>query len=442
MQIPSVKGAAEPNAPFGRETRAALENAVALGEKYGLTGKHLDGYASHLEWIPDGVSTSAPIVGILGHVDVVPAGSGWSHGPFDAVVENNILYGRGAIDDKGPTLAALFGVIAAKEAGAPSLRRIRVILGADEESGFGCVRHYFAHEEMPETGFTPDAMFPLIYAEKGIVTVVLSRPAQEREEGVVLTALNGGNRSNMVPDSAVATLSGDPTELQVLGNMLTEHGISTEYSERVLTVRASGRSAHASTPDEGVNAIAVLAKRLGDANLPADQKSMLQTISRWACDTTGRELGIAWHDDISGPLTSNLGVAETDSRIRLTFNLRYPVTDSLERIQSGIENSARDSGFVIDAVVDAPPLYVPLDDPLVSTLLGVYREHTGDMRPPVSMGGGTYARAMRKGVAFGPALPSTPSGPHQADECWPLDDIIAATKIYALAIIRLANLPL
>jgi succinyl-diaminopimelate desuccinylase len=443
IRIPSVKGEPADGAPFGQSTRDALDNAIKLGERYGLVGKHLDGYASHLEWVAEGVAPDAPIVGVLGHVDVVPPGSGWVRPPFGAEIEDDILYSRGAIDDKGPILSALFGLIAILKAGAPSLRRVRVILGADEESGFGCVNHYFAHEEMPETGFTPDGDFPLVHAEKGITDIVLSSPIPAGNGTVSLVGITAGNRTNMVPDRAVATFTGSLDALNDIGAAIKDiDAVSAELSGDTLSVTAIGVSAHGSLPELGVNAVAVLTHALRSVALPQQLATFLATIENWATDTTGAALGIAWSDEVSGPLTSNLGVVATDGEVRLTFNIRYPVTDDIERIKEEIGKNAVAAGFSVASVRDAKPLYVPLDDPLITTLLDVYRTQTGDMRPAMTMGGGTYARSMVKGVAFGPGLPSIPGGPHQSDECWPIHNLIDATKIYALAILRLANLPL
>ena len=167
LQVPSVKGDPAPGAPFGAETRRALDLALGFAAEYGLTVRNLDGYAGHAEWVGEGVAPGAEIVGVLAHVDVVPEGDGWKHPPFGAQIADGKIFARGAIDDKGPAMAALFGMLAVKECGVPLAKRLRLILGADEESGFGCVKHYFAHEEMPATGFTPDGMFPLVYAEEG-----------------------------------------------------------------------------------------------------------------------------------------------------------------------------------------------------------------------------------------------------------------------------------
>ena len=444
LRIPSVEGPAVPGAPFGAETRQALDYALSVGEKYGLTPKSLDGYAAHAEWTAPGVAADAPIVGALAHVDVVPAGSGWSHPPFGAEIDNGKIYARGATDDKGPAMAALWALLAVKECAVPLTRRIRLILGANEESGFNCVKHYFAHEEMPVTGFTPDAMFPMVYAEKGIANAVLTHPAPPEGGHIHLASLSGGQRPNMVPDTAEAVLTDPTPRAAVVARLNAVVGITTEDGEDgSLRVMAKGVSAHGSTPENGVNAVAVLCDALLLLDHQEDQIEIIRQTRAWAGDTTGGTLGIAGRDDVAGPLTSNLGVASLESgQASLTFNIRYPVTWNSDTLRGCLESGIQGTGWTLESLSDQPPLYVPLDDPLVATLLQVYRDETGDQTAPLTMGGGTYARSMVKGIAFGPGFPDAdPSdgGAHEKDECWPIEHLIRATKIYARALARLAS---
>lgn len=444
LRIPSVEGAPAPGAPFGAETRQALDYALRVTERYGLTSKNVDGYAAHAEWTAPGVAPDAPIVGALAHVDVVPAGEGWSHPPFGAEIHNGKIYARGATDDKGPAMAALWALLAVKECAVPLTRRIRLILGANEESGFGCVKHYFAHEEMPVTGFTPDAMFPLVYAEKGIANAVLTRSAPPEGGPIHLASLAGGQRPNMVPDTAEAVLQNPSPRAAVVARLNAVVGVTTEDMESDnLRVTAKGVSAHGSTPENGVNAVAVLCDALLLLDHQEDQKQVVQRIHAWASDTTGGTLGIAGRDDVAGPLTSNLGVAALeDGRVSLTFNIRYPVMWNSETLRACLEAGIAGSGWSLDSLTDQAPLYVPLDDPLVATLLQVYRDETGDETAPLTMGGGTYARSMRKGIAFGPSFRDADpadGGAHEKDECWPVEHLIRAAKIYARALARLAS---
>jgi succinyl-diaminopimelate desuccinylase len=450
LRIASVKGPAAEGAPFGLETRRALDFALEVAESHGLSARNVDGYAAHAEWRRADVAETAPIVGVLAHVDVVPAGDGWRHDPFGAEVGEGRIYARGAIDDKGPAMAGLFAIAAVKECNVPLSRRLRLILGADEESGgnFDCVAHYFQHEEMPATGFTPDAMFPLVYAEKGIASVELTRSLPEQSGGIRLVRLSGGLRHNMVPDRAEAVLDIAPELRAELGERLsTLEGISVVWATSSVGIEARGVSAHGSTPDQGVNAVAVLCEGLfsvlSDSPDLSDTAQILRTIHAWAKDITGGALGIAGSDDVAGPLTSNMGIARIeDGGVRLTINIRYPVTWAWEDLRGRIDASLAGTGYALAASRNTPPLYVPKDDPLIQTLAQVYTDETGQSAEPMTMGGGTYARVMKKGVAFGPAFPwadPTDGGAHEADECWPIDHLILATKIYARALARLGN---
>ena len=446
LRIPSVEGEAAPGAPFGLETLRALEYGLEVAGLHGLTTKNVDGYAVHAEWAAPGVAPDAPLVGVLAHVDVVPPGTGWSHPPFGAEIADGKIYARGATDDKGPAMAALWAILALKECGAPLSHRIRLILGANEESGFGCVKHYFANEEMPMTGFTPDAMFPLVYAEKGIANAVLTRPAPPEGKRIHLKSLAGGERPNMVPDTAVAILTDGPQPwAAIIARLNAVVGITTEEIEagHRLRVTAKGVSAHGSTPGNGVNAVAVLCDALLLLDHQEDQVALVQQIQKWASDTKGESLGIAGQDEIAGPLTCNLGIAEiANGKATLTFNVRYPVTWNSNTLRKCLMTGIADLGWTLESLTDQAPLYVPQDDPLVATLLQVYRDETDDMAAPMTMGGGTYARAMTKGVAFGPEFPDRDpgdGGPHEKDECLSVDHLIRAAKIYAKALARLAR---
>ena len=436
IRIPSVKGEPAPGAPFGAETRRALDYVLAVAGRYGMATKMLDGYAAHAE-----IGAGPGLVGVLGHVDVVPAGNDWKHEPFGGQVEDGILWGRGAIDDKGPTIAGLYAMIAVKECSLPLARRIRLIAGADEESGFGCMKHYFAHEEMPEVGFTPDGNFPAIFAEKGIASPTLTRKYQADAE-IQIDRFFGGHRSNMVPDRAEARLSSYnaswPSIIARLGALV---GISTELESdgRHLWVRAQGVSAHGSTPDKGVNAVALLCDALLYIDHLKQHEPVLAVIRDWAKDTTGAALGIAGEDSVSGPLTSNLGVVSWENQtFTLTFSVRYPVTWNGNDVRERLSAAAVAAGFALASWQDSPPLYVPENDPFLETLLAVYRAETGDLSAPQTTGGGTYARVLKKGVAFGASFPGFPDVCHQADENWPVDHLIRATRIYAKALARLA----
>jgi succinyl-diaminopimelate desuccinylase len=408
IAIPSVLGEPAPGAPFGVETREALDYYVNLAQSHGIPTTSFDGYAAHAE-----IGSGEKLIGVLSHVDVVPEGNDWKHKPFGGQVEDGKIFGRGAVDDKGPTIAAFYAILALKMCGVPLNKRIRAIVGADEESGFRCMEYYFKHAEMPEFGFTPDGSFPAIYAEKGIASPVVTVTVPEDSASLRLVSLNAGTRSNMVPDVDIDRL----------------------------TVRAKGVGAHASTPDEGRNAVVILADALLSVSaLSGAGRRVIEGVRAVAVDTTGGGLGIAGTDSITSPLTSNLGVVKTeDGKISMTFSVRYPVTWKGDDVASKIKTAVAEYDMVLESFADSKPLFVPKDDPFLAVCLDVYRRETGDNSEPKTMGGGTYARVLAKGVAFGADFPGFPTIAHQADEFWYIDDLIQATKIYAKTLAKLCE---
>jgi succinyl-diaminopimelate desuccinylase len=449
LRFPSVKGDADgPGAPFGRPIADALKSTLELCADLGMATENFEGYAGHAEF-----GTGAEIVAMLGHLDVVPAGKDWTRDPWGGVVADGRLWGRGASDDKGPTYAALFGAKAvldvSRAAGVTLNRRVRLIFGCDEESGWECMEHYFgaAGQQMPTVAFTPDADFPLVHAEKGSFTGVARRvisPVASASLHVV--AVESGLRPNMVPDEAVARIAGDADALgpaeQVLGQT---PGVAVANEGEFLVVHARGRGAHGSTPEEGDNAAVKLLRALTGSSsafddISAEDEAWMVDLARRG-DPAGAGNDIACSDEITGALTSNLGIVTLRGGIvEATFNVRYPATLDGETLIARFRDSLATTGWDVPNVSHTPPLYVPLDQEPVRTLLRVYREQTGDMSAPKTMGGRTYATAVAPvGVAFGPSRAGDPDVAHRADECIAIDRLIECAKIYAHALYELAK---
>jgi succinyl-diaminopimelate desuccinylase len=433
LRIPSVKDAdtVAADAPFGRACADALTYTLDLCARYGMATQNFDGFAGHADFGADG---DVPLVAMLGHLDVVPPGTGWSVDPFGGTVQDGWFIGRGSSDDKGPTFAALFGARAlletARAEGIALPKKIRLIFGCDEESGWDCMEHYFgvAGQPKPDLAFTPDAGFPLYYAEKGAFSAVVTLDTASSP----ITAFHGGLRANMVPEAASATVRGDLDSRA----LRRRRGITAQRTAAGWLVSAAGRSAHGSTPQKGDNAVVKLARALRAAGVDAP---WLDTVIAFA-RPDGSGVGIAGRDTVSGPLTCNIGVAQTgEEGVALTLNVRYPVTwqtdDVLRRFQATVQ-AAGGRTALRDPL---PPLYVPRDQEPVKTLLRVYRRHTGDRRRPLTMGGRTYATAVApNGVAFGPGRPGDPETAHQPDERFAVARLIECAKIYADALYELA----
>lgn len=447
IKIRSVEEKAKDDRPFGDGPYEALQYALKLSDKFGFTTKNHENYAGHAEW-----GQGSDIVGILVHLDVVPEGTGWTYPPYEAKVVDGRIYGRGSSDDKGPTVAAMYALRAVKEAGIPLQKRVRIIFGTNEESGWGCMKHYFDEkkEEVPVMGLSPDANFPIINREKGILIFNINKKFSSRPEKIRVKYMRGGQRPNMVPDYCEAEIEAKDElrdEIKQKFDAFKEgRDASLEIFDSVdgFVIKSHGVSAHGSTPEKGKNAIVPLAEFLG--SLPAgenDVTAFLNFIARYiGKEVHGDSLGIHLIDEPSGDLIFNLGMIEMDEeKGKLVINIRYPVTfkgeDVVKKLESNLVQIDKD--LYLSDVSDNPPLYVPADSPLVVKLQKVYKEVTGEEPELISIGGGTYARAIPNAVAFGALFPGKPELAHEKDEYIEIDDLIKCTKIYAHAIVALAG---
>lgn len=441
VRVRSVAGEPGPGTPAGTGPRDALVLALHIAERLGFKTTNVDNYAGFAEF-----GNGDEYVGALGHIDVVPEGGNWTYPPFGGEIHEGKIFGRGALDDKGPALAALFGARAVMESGLPIQKRVRVIFGTEEETGDRDIRYYLSKEKPPVAGFTPDADFPVVFAEKGILWIELEKKFDTPAHETIITAITGGTVANMVPDAAAAEILTVHPEITLRRCGEVPHTsctiIETKAGKGGITIRALGESAHASKPEEGKNAIQALLVFLADQKLsPGAMTDAIRFFSKTlAMETDGKAFGLASCDEISGALTLNTGLIDAGvGHFRLTFDIRYPVTISVESIIGLVQKKASEGGFSVRTIKDQPPLHYPVDSELVSTLAGVYRESTGDETPPVAIGGGTYARKMANIVAFGPYRPNRAYPIHKQDECIAIDELVALAKIYARAIYALAG---
>ncbi|EPZ37731.1 MULTISPECIES: dipeptidase PepV [Anoxybacillus] len=444
LRIPSVRNeqTATQEAPLGKEVYEALCYMLKRGEEEGFAVKNVDGLAGHIE-----MGDGEEIVGILCHVDVVPAGDGWTFDPFGATIVDGKIYARGALDDKGPTIAAFYAMKIVKELELPLSKRVRMIIGTDEESDWQCVERYFQTEQMPTIGFAPDADFPIIYAEKGIADFdLIQQPMNKQVHDDLLLSFQAGQRYNMVPDfaEAILQLTNENDMKERFLTFLRTHALEGEAhgDGDTLTLRLRGVSAHGMEPNNGVNAGIWLAKFLANETLDAQANEFVRFVSQFFYgDTRGKRLGVAHTNEELGDLTINVGVLSyTNERGgKMGLNLRYPVTNDMTRTKEIIEQVAKRHQFVLNNFSNSSPHYVAKDHPLVQTLQRVYEEQMGERASLLAIGGGTYARSLQAGVAFGPLFPNRPDVAHQKDEYMFIDDLLKATAIYAQAIYELAK---
>ncbi|ADQ14736.1 dipeptidase PepV [Halanaerobium hydrogeniformans] len=441
IQIPSVKAKKEEKYPYGENVYLALEKALDIASELGFKTKNIDNYAGHIE-----IGEGEEILGILCHLDVVPEGSNWTYPPYAAEIHAGKIYGRGAIDDKGPTVAALYAMKIVDMLDINLSKKVRLILGTDEESGMESIDYYFKKEKMPELSFSPDAVFPAIHAEKGILDLKFSKKITKNvDSSLQLIALKGGNAANMVADYAEAVIKGiDKNELQ---NILAEieyekDKLQISESKKGLKLSYNGVSAHASLPEDGENAISHLINIL--AQLPFTESDVADFLefyqSKIALEYDGSSIGCAEEDDIPTKLTFNSGIVALNQReIKLIVNIRYPVKSSSSKVINSIKNSIKDYNIEVELQSDAEPLYIEKDDLFIQKLMNAYQEITGDKGQPIAIGGGTYARKVKKGVAFGPLFPGQEELAHQKDEYIVIDNLLKSAAIYAKAIIDITG---
>ena len=406
--------------PFGKEAADCLAFFLNLAEGMGFETRNYDNYVGEV------IFGEGKDFAILAHLDVVPAGSGWKYPPFAAVINDEPsdggvlgtkIWGRGAMDDKTPAVVCLYALKALKDQGITPNRTIKLIVGCNEEAGWKCIEHYNKVAVMPEEGFTPDADFPVIYAEKGIVHFTCAFPINEAP----MSALKAGERVNMVCDFATAILTRKAAENLVgYENPIANTYLSYDNTTNIL--RAEGKSAHGSTPDKGANALQALLKFLSVCN--EDCKKAYELLF-------DDVLGLKNMQDETGYLTLSPDLASyKDGVLKITSDIRFPSTHKLEEITDSLKNYGLN--FVVENY--QAPLYNDPNGKLISTLMKVYNDVTGENEKPIAIGGGTYARALKCGCAFGPERKGEEATIHQANEYVTFEQIRFMSEIYYNAI--------
>jgi len=443
LEIESVKGDRTENAPVGEGPKAALDYMLELGKRDGFITKEVDHLAGHIE-----AGEGDEIFGVLGHVDVVPPGNGWDHKPFDPVVTDDSITARGIQDDKGPTMAAYYAMKILNEQNVDFKLKTRLIIGTDEESDWECTKAYFASEEMPDAGFAPDAAFPLIYGEKGITSFNIVQKhtmLDEEEPNIELKVLISGERYNMVPEEAEAKLKviQNMTEvIQSFEGFLRSTGAegSYEVDNGFLNIRIKGQSAHGSTPEAGVNAGFILIEFLSTMELDDNAMNFLDFANKYIVGNyKGEQFDMAHTHEDMGEVSVNTGMINYTEVDGASFgvNLRYPEGLDFNSGIHALKSRILNEGFTIEDLSDEPPHYVNPEDPLVKVLLDSYRNHVDDDTEPFTIGGGTYARTLERGVAFGAMFNETEDTMHQKNETMQIDELLKATAIYLEAIYRI-----
>lgn len=441
VKIKSVEEAPKGDMPFGEGPAKALQCALNIAKKLGFKTVNLDNYVGYAEF-----GEGEDNIIALGHVDVVPEGDDWMYPAYGAEIHDDKMYGRGTLDDKGPIVAALYGAKAVMDAKLPISKKIRIVFGTNEETGDADIEHYLENEKAPVAGFTPDAEYPLINGEKGMIFCNLVKTFSAKSQNTILKYVKGGQAGNVVPDKCEALIESKDSEaiLNSVKCFINDNKIdaTVEKTAQGIIIKSQGVGAHASTPWVGKNAIMQLFSILGKVNF--DSEELNQYISfmnkNIGMECYGESFGVALEDEVSGKLTFNVGVIDMDeSKSTVTVNLRYPVTFKLDNVMDPFNKTIEGTGIVVENFGSQDPLYFEPDHPLVKSLQKVYTEQTGKEATLLSIGGGTYAKAMPNILAFGPAFPGEPDTVHQVNEFITIDNLIINAKIYAHALYELAK---
>ena len=435
LRIPSVEEPAADGAPYGIACRKSLDHVLKAAADLGFRTENVDG---HMGWCEYGEGQE--MIAVLGHLDVVPAGDGWSFDPWGGEIKDDRIFGRGTMDDKGPSIAALFALAALRDSSLPIQRRIRILFGCNEETGARDVKYYLAKGgEIPVMGFTPDAEYPVINGEKGIINVTYGRNYVQSGE-LTLVSINGGTAANVTPAAASATLACS-AEMAAKLTAMTFPKVTITAVDGGIQVDTEGVSAHGSTPWQGENAIGRLMIALDAMPFEGEVKDWIHFLAtRLGMETNGKAAGIYLYDEVSGELTVNWGTLHADDKsLSMVINYRYPVTKEYTDCAPTFDALFAAAGFEKVKEAAKEKLYIPADSELVKILLKVYKEHTGIDGKPVCIGGGTYAKSLPNILAFGPIFPGDEVQEHKPDEFIEIPKLMKNAQIIASAMYEMAK---
>jgi len=421
ISIPSVRGEELPNMPYGKNCAEVLSEMLSMADDMGFITQNFSNYVGTIRFTDE-----IEKLGVLCHLDVVPVTEkNWSYPPFRATLSDGKIFGRGAIDDKGPAIAVLYAMKSIKDLGIKLKHNVRFIVGCDEENGSSDLEYYSTCEKMPPNVFTPDGSYPCINIEKGMLRISF----KNKYHGSLIKELNGGTVINGVPAECYIITSKEIPESENITVKKIDNGYKVKYT---------GLSAHASTPELGVNAITGLLNYIKQFDSSKEVESLSDMFPHG--DYNGKSLGIFAEDELSGKLTSVLSmISLKDGYIDCKLDIRFPVCQTKENIISNATDTMKLHGYCAEILLAENPHHTDENSDFIRTLLNIYAEETGNKSYCEAMGGGTYVHNIDGGVVFGAEFPNDENNMHGDDEFITLESLMLNCKMFARAIIEICG---
>lgn len=402
VRIKTVEDTPVLGGPFGQGNKDCLEYVLSVAKSLGFRTVNLDGYCGYAE-----IGEGKDIVGIIGHLDVVPEGDGWTHPAYSGALVDGEIWGRGTIDDKGPIIISLYAIKALMDEGFDFKKRVRIIFGCNEETGSLCMEHYLKVDEPITYGVTPDSDFPVIFAEKSINNIQI-KGKSTHHGGARLVSLDGGIVINAVPDICTFTLDlsdvcADCT-IKAICSALDKNGIKHVYAQdgNLVTFTVYGKAAHGSLPHLGVNAISYAIDAL--KGIVQDDFVALYNKHISTC-VHGEKLG-CFAEDEHGKIAVNIGLCKVENgEYCIKINSRLPFNTDTEKMLAQIKDTLKDENAQVSLMSESQGFKIDPESDMIQLLLSAYRTVTGDTESkPICSAGGTYAREFNNCVAFGPEM--------------------------------------
>ena len=425
--------------PFGQSCRNVLDYMLKVGEDEGFKTTNHEYYVGSVMY-----DTGKPKrIGVLAHLDVVPAGEDWTiTEPYNPVIKDGYLFGRGTGDDKSGAIAGLYIMKAFRDLNVPVNNNIELLLGTNEETGMKDMRYYSKHYEAPDFTFVPDAGFPGAAGEFGRLRYVLTSRNKLSEDFVNAYA---GSAFNIIPNKAVVVLNRNTS----IDYKSLPEGFDIEETEEGIKITSHGVTTHAAGPERGLNAIKVLTNGLLTLKgLKESDRKIIEFIDNVNNDYYGSFLGIDNQDEVSGQTVSSGTVLKfNEGKVSLLNDCRYCVTDNGDRLEKNVIAKADEWDYDVIVEEKTYGYHLDVNGPIIQTINRVYQEFSGHTDRQILIGkGGTYAGRIKNAFATGciynenwgekpDYLPEGHGGAHQPDEFIKIENYIKGIKLLVTMIL-------